>query len=180
MRAGRQNPAAVWAWLSHRSQRQGVDQADVAEQEACAERLATVNILRRLIVGAQVFLVRRLKQAASAGLVALGCVSTFFSAVPAHANCLDLPNRVLIIFPEKGSSMWMMDLNRTPLAQIKLDCTLTDKEWGGLALSRHVCSDASLANPAGGQCRIMTLTPITAAPPDFDMDKAFVSQRVLN
>src|SRR5579859_1978835 len=76
MRAGRQNPAAVWAWLSHRSQRQGVDQADVAEQEACAERLATINILRRLIVGVQVFLVRRLKQAASAGLVALGCVST--------------------------------------------------------------------------------------------------------
>ena len=126
------------------------------------------------------FAVKRLKEAASAGLLALGCISPLLGAVPAHANCLDLPNRVLIIYPEKGSSMWMMDLNRTPLAQIKLDCTLTDKEWGGLALSRHICSEASLANPAGGQCHILTLTPIAAPPSDFDMDKAFVSRRVLN
>lgn len=124
------------------------------------------------------FAAGRLKEAA--GWLALGCILPLLSAASAHASCLDLPGRVLIVYPAKGSSMWMTDLNRTPLALIKLDCTLTDKEWGGLALPRHICSDASLPNPAGGQCHITTLTPITAPPPDFDIDQAYVSQRVLN
>lgn len=85
------------------------------------------------------------------------------STAAAHAACIDLPDRLLML-ASKGASVKIVDLNQVPVTQIKLDCTLAAKDWGKLALTRHLCTGASVANPNGGQCKIVELAPLKGEP----------------
>jgi hypothetical protein len=88
----------------------------------------------------------------------------------AEAACLDLPNR-LLMYTRKGPSVQIVDLNMSAVGEIKLDCTLEAKDWGKLALPLHVCTDASVPNPGGGQCKVTEVKSLGGAAPnggDFD------------
>lgn len=87
-------------------------------------------------------------------VLVLGLLAT----ASAEAACVDLPDKLLML-ASKGASVQIVDLNQAPVVQIKLDWALAAKDWGKLALTRHVCADAGLPNPNGGQCKIIGLTP---------------------
>jgi hypothetical protein len=96
---------------------------------------------------------------------------------PAAAACLDLPNK-LLMFVRTGPSVQIVDLNQTSVALIKLDCTLTAKDWGKLALPLHICTDANVPTPSGGQCKVIDLTPLSGPQPD-SADFEYVIRRNL-
>jgi hypothetical protein len=87
------------------------------------------------------------------------------SSAPAEAACLDLPGK-LLMFAKKGPSVHIVDLNQASVARIKLDCTLTSDDWGKLALPLHVCTDANVPSPSGGQCKVIELTPLSGPMPN--------------
>ncbi|MGP0058234.1 MAG: hypothetical protein ACLPID_02950 [Beijerinckiaceae bacterium] len=82
-----------------------------------------------------------------------------------EAACLDLPNK-LLMFVRTGPSVQLVDLNQTSVAMIKLDCPLTANDWGKLALPLHVCTDANVPTPSGGQCKVIEFTPLSGPQPD--------------
>jgi hypothetical protein len=87
------------------------------------------------------------------------------ATAPAKAACLDLPDK-LLMFTRKGPSVNIVGLDQTSVALIKLDCTLTAQDWRKLALPRHICTDAAVSNPSGGQCKVIEVTPLTGEPPN--------------
>ncbi|MGO9769403.1 MAG: hypothetical protein ACLPSW_07570 [Roseiarcus sp.] len=87
------------------------------------------------------------------------------AATSAEAACVDLPNK-LLMYARKGPSVDIVDLNQTSVARIKLDCELVAGDWGKLALPLHVCADADVPSPGGGQCKVIELTPLSGPAPD--------------
>ena len=103
------------------------------------------------------------RQTPVTGLVAALLSAALFLAAPAHAACVDLPARLLML-ASQGASVKIVDLDQAPVTQIKLDCTLAARDWGKLALTRHLCTGTSVVNPNGGQCKIVELAPLKGEP----------------
>jgi len=111
--------------------------------------------------------------------VRLGALMLALLATPAEAACLDLPNK-LLMFTQKGPSVHIVDLNQTSVALIKLDCALASKDWGKLALPLHVCTDANVPNPGGGQCKVIELTPLSGPPPNGSDFESVIRRNLSN
>jgi hypothetical protein len=96
----------------------------------------------------------------------------------AQAACLDLPNK-LLMYARKGPSVQIVDLTMSAVGEIKLDCSLEAKDWGKLALPLHVCTDTSVPNPGGGQCKVTDVKALSGAAPNGG-DFEYVIRRNFN
>jgi tetratricopeptide (TPR) repeat protein len=94
------------------------------------------------------------------------------TSAPDNAACVDLPGAMLGMFVREGPTVLMVVFGRPngpqQIALIKLDCSLTADEWFKLGgnLPRHVCKQATLSKPRGGECKVIEVTPLSGSAPD--------------
>jgi hypothetical protein len=89
-------------------------------------------------------------------------------AAPAWAGCVDLPSQGILF--EKAALGVVESLGSPDIARIKLDCSLTEDEWAKVHIPLHLCTEATLTKPGGGQCKVIDATAITERPSGYDFE----------